>query len=353
MALRHERALVVALEAGAEAVLAVQPSTVTWLTGFAPEIETGPNPFALPPMALLTPDNQPVLIISDDDEPAARGLGCELVTYQGYTIGPLRPLEHAQRALEHAINGRKVATEAGALPVMLALNLDWVDVGADLAQARALKDPDEIEKLRAAVALADVGQRAARQQARAGVSELEVWSALQATIEMAASGRIPLLADVLSGPRTEQVNGSPSNRVLQDGELLLVDLAPRYLGYWGGSCTTIGIGEISAETRVKYQRVHDALERAIEMVRPGVVVGELDELIRRELGYPHHTGHGLGTTYHEIPRIVPKVTTALEAGMVISLEPGIYGEGEGIRLGQIVLVTNEGCEVLSTYNLDL
>ena len=86
---------------------------------------------------------------------------------------------------------------------------------------------------------------------------------------------------------------------------------------------------------------------------PGVVAGDIDALVRPGLDYPHHTGHGLGTTFHEEPRIVPGSTVVLEPGMVIALEPGSYGEGEGVRVEQIVLVTNDGCEVMSGHELGL
>ena len=70
-------------------------------------------------------------------------------------------------------------------------------------------------------------------------------------------------------------------------------------------------------------------------------------------GFPHHTGHGLGLTVHESPRLVPGASTPLEAGMVIALEPGAYGDGWGVRVEQVVLVTDGGCDVLSGHALEL
>jgi len=73
----------------------------------------------------------------------------------------------------------------------------------------------------------------------------------------------------------------------------------------------------------------------------------------RGLDYPHHSGHGLGADWHEEPRIVPGSDTVLEAGMVVAFEPGNYGEDLGVRVEQIVLVTDDGCEALSQHSLDL
>jgi Xaa-Pro aminopeptidase len=102
--------------------------------------------------------------------------------------------------------------------------------------------------------------------------------------------------------------------------------------------------------------VRDTLRAGIESVRPGVRAFDLDQQMRKSIQdagfapYPHHSGHGLGTTYHEEPRIVPYNTLALQPGMVIALEPGIYlPDVGGIRLEDVVLVTQDGCELLTHH----
>lgn len=342
----------VARLAGAEAVLAASPSAVTWLTGHVPDVETGPSPFALAPLALLAEASPPTLIVSEDEAGNAP-TGCEVVSYPGYGLGPLDPAGEAAAALERVVGRRRVATEAAALPVALASCVSWVDVSADLGRARAVKDEDEIELLRRAIALCDVGQREARARAEPGMSELELWALVRAAMEAEAGGRTPLLADLVSGSRTGEIGGPPGERTLVEGDLVLCDLVPRRDGYWGDSCATIPVGRASATARERHGAVRDALERAVEGVRPGVTTGELDALARDGLDYPHHTGHGLGTGWHEEPRIVPDGATVLEPGMVIALEPGSYGDGEGVRVEQVVLVTRDGCEVLSGHELEL
>jgi Xaa-Pro dipeptidase len=350
---RHERAAEIARQAGAGALLAADPATVTWLTGYAADIETGPSPFAHTPLAVLVPGARPVLIVSEDEAGAAAAGGCEVVTYPGFGLGPLDPVGGAARALADVIPDVPVATECGSLAAGLAVGLTTVEVGPQLARARAVKDEDEIALLRAALELCDAGQRAAREHARPGMTELDLWALVRAAMERAAGERIPVLADLVAGPRTAEVGGLPGGRVLADGELVLCDLVPRRGGYWGDSCSTFAVGEPSADARARHRAAMGALGRAIEAVRPGVVAGDLDALVRPGLDYPHHTGHGLGTTFHEEPRIVPGSTVLLEPGMVIALEPGSYGEGEGVRVEQIVLVTSDGCEVLSGHELAL
>jgi Xaa-Pro aminopeptidase len=140
---------------------------------------------------------------------------------------------------------------------------------------------------------------------------------------------------------------------MSEGELVIADLSPRRDGYWADSCSTIAVGEPTATARAIHRRILTRLEQAIAAVKPGVVAGNLDALVREGLNYPHHSGHGIGASFHEEPRIVPGWPTVLEPGMVLALEPGWYGDGEGVRLEWIVLVTGGGCEVLSGHRLDL
>ena len=86
-------------------------------------------------------------------------------------------------------------------------------------------------------------------------------------------------------------------------------------------------------------------------IRPGVAASDLDAVARARLEFPHHTGHGIGTTWHEEPRLVPASPTVLEEGMVVAVEPGTYDVG--LRVEQVVLVTADGSEILSGHDLEL
>ena len=351
---RRQRATAIAKAAGANTIVVAHPSAVTWLTGYVPEIETGPSPFALSAIAVLARGGTPVLVVSEDEADAAAATGCEVAAYPGFGIGPVDPVGAATRALAAVLDGPSVAIDAGTLPAALALGLDWVDVGDEIALARAVKDPDEIELIRAAIVVCDAGQRAARAHAAPGVSELELWAAIRGAMESTAQTRLPVLADLVSGPRTAEVGGPPSARVLAEGDLVLCDLVPRVGGYWGDSCATFAIGEPSAAAQEAHARARTALTDVIAAIRPGAVARELDALARAQLEFPHHTGHGLGTSWHEEPRLIPGSTTVLEKGMVVAIEPGTYeGVSVGVRLEQVVLVTAAGCDVLSGHDLSL
>jgi Xaa-Pro dipeptidase len=353
MAPRHERAIEVARRADADAVLAAHVSTVTWLTGLDASITTGPSPWAHTPLALLASGQRPVLIVSDDDAGRARRLDCEVVTYPGYGIGALDPMGHVTRALTEVVEGRVVATEPEALPAPLAASLSWVDASVGLYEARAVKDADEIEKLRAAIAVTDAGQRAVREHVAAGRTELEVYSGVVAAMEKGAGGPFAMVADLVSGADAARWEGPPTDRTMSEGELVITDLAPRVGGYWGDSCSTVALGEPGPLGRRRHRLVLERLEKVIGAARPGARAGELDDLARAGLNFPHHTGHGIGALYHEEPRIVPGSDVVLEPNMVIALEPALYEEGGGVRLEWVVLVTPDGCEVLSSHDLAL
>ena len=350
---RHERAVELAQRAGAEVLLAARPSSVTWLTGVPVDVEVGPSPFALWPLVLVESDGGLVAVANEDEAPAFEERGCRVVTYPGFTLEPLHPAANARAALHEALGGRRVATEPGWLPVAVADGADIVDATDEIVRARAVKDPDELDKVRAAIRVCDVGQRAAREHARAGISELELWGEIRKAMELAAGERIPILADLVSGPRTEAVGGPPNERLIEEGELVICDLVPRVAGYWGDSCATIAVGEPSEQAREQHRASREALERGVAALRPGVKAGDLDAQLRAGLDYPHHTGHGLGGDFHEEPRVVPGGETVLEPGMVVALEPGSYGNGSGVRCEQICVITDDGCEVLSQHDLEL
>jgi Xaa-Pro aminopeptidase len=133
-------------------------------------------------------------------------------------------------------------------------------------------------------------------------------------------------------------------------------VVPRLNGYWGDNANTHFVGSASPELAKMRAVAWDALRWGIDQVKPGLVARDLDQVMRnaiRSAGYepyPHHTGHGIGTTYHEEPRIVPYNDMQLQPNMVIALEPGIYVPGiGGVRLEHIMLVTADGCEVLTQH----
>jgi Xaa-Pro aminopeptidase len=349
---RRARAAALVRELAVDALLVADPGSVAWLTGHEAAIDTGPSPFAIGPFALVDAAGAAILFASEDETVPD---GVEVCRYAGFTVEPLDRLQAARTVTDPFVDGRRLAIEAGVVPAGLVAGArSWIDAERSVLVARAVKDADEIELIRAAVELCDAGQAAVRGAAAAGVTELELWSAARGAIDGAAGSPTPLLADLVSGPRTAGAGGPPGERPLSEGDLVLCDLVPRRAGMWGDSCATFAVGEPSAWARQAHRRCRDALDAAIDAVRPGVVAGDLDHIVRAALpGLPHHVGHGIGGSAHEEPRIVPGGETRLEAGMVVALEPGLYGEDEGVRVERVVVVVEDGCELLSGHDLTL
>lgn len=349
-ALEHARAR------GADALLCADAANVHWLTGVATDIETGASPFAPPPVVVLAVGEPTRVIVSVDDAPAVASAAVELVTYEGFTTGPLEGEERARAHVAAALAGRTIAVDgllACGLVARRGASLA-AEIGPALRDARAVKDAAAVAAIRAALAVADAGQARLRELVGEELTEIELLGALRTATDTAAGARAPLLADLVSGPRTAGVGGPPTPRAIGRGELVLCDLAPRVGGWWGDSCATVVWGgEVRDEVRAAHARVAEALERALDLVRPGAVAGDVDAAVRAGLDYPHHTGHGIGSAYHEAPRLVPGAPTVLREGMVIALEPGFYAPSYGIRLEHVVRVTADGCEDLSGHGLEL
>jgi Xaa-Pro dipeptidase len=340
--------------ADADVLVTANPFTVGWLTGFAADATSGPSAFAVPPIAVVTDDGV-TIVCSSDEEGAVNPSRARAVAYEGFTTAPLDPAAGQVAALAALRLRGRIAIEAHALSLAAAATLDDPrDVGGALRGLRAVKTPEEVAVLRRAIAVCDAGQAEARRAVAPGVTELEAWNRIQGAMEAAAGERLPLLCDLVSGPRTADVGGFPGERTIAEGDLVICDLVPRIAGMYGDSCSTIAVGEPPAAATAAHLRATEMLELLLEAVRPGVVAGELDALGRSTgLGYPHHTGHGIGYAGHEEPRIVPDSPTVLEPGMVVALEPGTYPGPWGLRVERVCLVTGEGCEVLSTHEVAL
>ena len=146
-----------------------------------------------------------------------------------------------------------------------------------------------------------------------------------------------------------------TGRVIQSGDLVLCDTAPWIDGHWSDSANAVCAGVPDGEQRRIFDRVRQALELAIGLCRPGAIACDVDAAVRAELAdlgptYSHHTGHGIGASWSEPPRITPYERMRLEEGMVLAVEPAFYAEGfGGIRLEHVFVVRAGGNEILTRF----
>lgn len=263
----------------------------------------------------------------------------------------------------------RIAADAG-LPagILLGLASDLpraavVDVGGTLTALRRCKHADETALISAACDAAAAAADAAREQARPGMTELQV-QALVSRVAMEHAGEpVQVYGDFASGPRTWQGGGPPTPRVLEEGDPFLLDFSVIVRGYRGDFANTFVVGGRNPDGRVRElaERCLEAIATAERMLRPGTACRDVDMAAKGVFdgyepgsAYKHHTGHGIGLGHPEAPFLVPRSEEILTTGDVITVEPGQYvPDLVGMRFERNYLIEAEGCRLLSHHRLGL
>ena len=187
-----------------------------------------------------------------------------------------------------------------------------------------------------------------------GLKEMDVARAIR--VKLKQYGTRPAFRTIVaSGRRAALPHGFATNKIIRRGELVVIDFGALYNGYCSDITRTVVVGKPTARQKRIYRVVKRAKLRAIRKVKVGVACCEVDRAPRgfiagRGFGeyFIHTTGHGIGRKIHEAPKISKGNKHKLKAGMVITIEPGIYIKGwGGVRLEDMVVVTSRGCEILT------
>jgi Xaa-Pro aminopeptidase len=235
-----------------------------------------------------------------------------------------------------------------------------------VAELRAVKDASEIDPMRRAAALTCELYEGMLSWIEAGMRERDVAAELEHRARMAGAEGMSFETIVAAGERSSQPHARATDARLQAGDLVTLDFGVVLDGYCSDMTRTFGIGfgegSVPAKLRTRWAEQRDVFEavlaaqgKAVSAVRAGVTCGDVDEAARSVLTaagwgkfFTHSTGHGVGLEIHEGPRVAKGQTQRLEAGMVITIEPGVYLPGRfGVRIEDTVRVTDDGCEVLT------
>jgi Xaa-Pro dipeptidase len=230
-----------------------------------------------------------------------------------------------------------------------------------VGELRKHKTADEADKMRKSSELADKAIAKTIPRIKAGMRETEVKDILEAELKMQGLSYPSFDTIIGSGPNSALPHYTAGERILQAGDSIVMDFGGVYQGYCSDMTRTVMMGKASSEYREVYETVKGAQRKAIEAVKPGMKASEIDAAARSyivERGYGdyfiHRTGHGIGLEVHEEPYISDISKTVLEPGMVFSIEPGVYLPGKfGVRIEDIVMVTETGVEVLNKYTKNL
>jgi len=220
---------------------------------------------------------------------------------------------------------------------------------------REVKDEAELACIRKAAVVADRTMERAYELARPGLTERQLKAELEHyMLELGAEG--PSFDMILAGGEHSALPHAPvTDRALQAGDLLTIDLGAVVDGYCSDLTRTVAIVSCDDQRREIYKLVYRAQIASIEAIRPGVLGKEVDEIARGIIGdaghgdhFGHGLGHGVGIEIHEGPRLAGSDEKPLQVGQVVTIEPGVYLPGlGGVRIEDLAVVTESGCELLS------
>ncbi|MGX1315322.1 Xaa-Pro aminopeptidase [Streptomyces calvus] len=344
---RMERAARQAAEAGLAGLLVAPGPDLVWLTGYAPTAVTERLT-----LLVLAAGRDPVLVVPTLEAPdAERAAGATALNLRDWTDGKdpyaltAGLLDAGGRfgisdntwalhllGLQSALPGTSYAALTDALPML-----------------RAVKDAAELELLAAAGAAADAAFEEIRTVPFAGRRESDVAADLAALLRRFGHSQVDFTI-VASGPNGANPHHEAGDRVIERGDMVVLDFGGLNDGYGSDTSRTVHVGEPTDEERRVHEIVREAQEAGFRAVRPGAACQDVDRAARAVIaraGYAEHfihrTGHGIGVTTHEPPYMIEGEEQSLVPGMCFSVEPGIYLPGRfGVRIEDIVTVTEDG-----------
>jgi Xaa-Pro aminopeptidase len=265
--------------------------------------------------------------------------------------------------------GRRIGIDAAHLTVAersalvkpLRGRAKLVEAPPIIEQMRMIKDPREIAKIRTACHLGVTLFDRLLKVVRPGVPETEVAGELEFAARRLGADQMSFPTIIAGGTRSALPHGRASTAVLPLRGFVVCDYGVILAGYCSDMTRTFHLCHPQREARNVYEAVREAQQAALDAVKPGTTIGEVDRASRKWLQklhlarfFTHSTGHGLGLEIHEAPRVVAGQQETLRPGMVITIEPGVYLPGKfGVRIEDTVVVTDSGCEILTPCPKDL
>jgi Xaa-Pro aminopeptidase len=357
-------------DAGIDAYFGVRPEHMRYLTGFT--LAEGEDRMAGNSGQFLI-GGEGVIVLAD----SRYAIQARREAPEARVEGVYHDLPARWAELVGSLGARRIGVEAGSVPyatwqrlATASPDVELVPIEGWVETDRAIKEPAEVERIAAGGAVADRALSALLPEIRAGVTEAEL--ALRLEWLMRTGGAEALSFDVtcLSGPEAALPHGSPGDRPVRDGAVLLFDFGAQVGGYRSDMTRTLFVGEPSSRDAEVYEIVGRAQAAAIAMLDDALGSGAeppsgraVDELARGVVAatgrepFAHGLGHGIGLTTHELPTLGRRApATPLPSPTVFSVEPGVYIEGElGVRIEDLVLfdTSRTSVERLTRFPLEM
>ena len=336
-----------------DALLVSAPPNIRYLSRF-----TGSNG-----LLLVTPDSQTLFTDPRYTIQASKECQCKVCTVaKGHLDVAAMELIRRKRFKRIGFEeGRTIYESYQRFKEALPLAASLKPIGPVIEKLRMIKSAQEIARIRRSVLTNSEAFESTVRSIRPGVPEIAIAAELEFKMRRLGAEKAAFETIVASGARTALPHAQPTQQKAAVNELLLIDMGSCQDGYMSDMTRMLFLGRPNSRVRGIYRAVLNAQLAAIAAVRPGVTAGQVDHKARQVLEseglgkeFVHSTGHGLGLEIHELPRLGKKDPTRLEAGMVITIEPGAYVRGfGGVRVEDTVLVTNNGCEVLTPTSKEL
>ncbi len=345
---RRDRLRIAFRKAGIDALLVTDYTNVTYLTGF-----TGDDSYLV-----VRGDGE--TIVSDPRYTTQLGEECPGVDLE--IRPPGRGIMQATARLLRRGGIHRLGIEADSMTVgfrdRLATRLPKVTltpVSGAVEKLRQVKDREEVALIRQAARQAEKGFEALRHTLRREMSEKQAADELEHQMRLFGAKEAAFPTIMAVGPRAALPHASPTEQPIGGDDFVLIDWGANGGLYRSDLTRVLVTAKISPKFERVYRVVLQAQLRAIAAVRPGAIAHEVDSVARKVIAkagfgrrFRHGLGHGLGLQVHEGPRLAVNNPTVLRPGMVVTVEPGIYLPGwGGVRIEDDVLVTRNGCEVLT------
>jgi Xaa-Pro aminopeptidase len=348
-------------KAGLDALIAISPENFAYVTGFLSP--TQPLMRWRHAMTLVTADGQTSLVSVDMEASTIRAKAppdAEIAVWREFQFDAMTVL--ADLLNKHRLGAARIGTEMDYLPAEdfaalreLLPQAYFVPAQRLLSRLREIKTPAEIDVLRRLSRIADQSITEAYHAVGAGSSEMDIAAALTRGVYERGAEYFKLMI-VATGERSVFPNVGPTERVLKKGDVCRVEIFPMIAGYHAGVCRTAAIGAAPPQAGRIWANLTACKHLLLDMVKPGASTRKIYQFYRKklaELDLPpiSFVGHGIGLHLHEDPYLGPTEDQPLEAGMVLGIEPLVYetGFGFGMQNKDMLLVTQDGCEILSDY----